>query len=134
MQKILVDSNVILDIITEDPIWSDWSACQLEALAEKHLLVINPIIYAEVSVGFIQIEELEQALPPSYFRRESLPWEAAFLAGKAYLNYRKQKGTKHLTMPDFYIGAHALIQDMILLTRDNRRYATYFPKLKLITP
>lgn|SRR3990167_7678952 len=134
MKKILVDSNVILDILTEDLNWFSWSAEQLERLSEQHLFVINPIIYAEVSVRFSKIEELEDALPSDYFLREALPWEAAFLAGKAFVQYKKQGGIRQSTMPDFYIGAHALVKDMVMLTRDLNRYQGYFPKLQLITP
>ena len=134
MKKILVDSNVILDIFTEDENWFPWSSTQLNMLSDKHVFVINPIIYAEISIKFSNIEELEDALPSDYFLRESLPWEAAFLAGKAFLQYKRQGGIKQSTMPDFYIGAHALVSDMILITRDTKRYQGYFPKLQLISP
>jgi len=131
---VLVDSNVILDIFTEDPKWFDWSARKLSEWAEKDHLVINPIIYAEVSIRFEKIEDLEDALPHGIFIREELPWEAAFLAGKCFLAYKKRKGTKTSPLPDFYIGAHAAIRNYALLTRDARRYRAYFPKLKLIAP
>ena len=131
---ILVDSNVILDIFTEDPEWFEWSAGKLSECAEKDALIINPIIYAEVSIRFERIEELEEALPPEVFFREELPWEAAFLAGKCFLLYRRRRGKKTSPLPDFYIGAHAAVRGYILLTRDARRYRTYFPKLKLIAP
>lgn len=132
--QFLVDSNVILDILTEDPKWFSWSASVIAQYSEEGRLWINSIIYAEVSVGFSRIEELELALPPTIFRRAELPWEAAFLAGKAFLNYRKRSGQKSSPLPDFYIGAHAAIADFILITRDHARYGTYFPKLKLISP
>jgi predicted nucleic acid-binding protein len=131
---ILVDSNVILDIVTEDKNWFQWSSDTLARVAENHVLVINPIIYAEVSVGFHRIEDVEVALLPSSFRRDPLPWEAAFLAGKCFLAYRKRSGRSGSTLPDFFIGAHAAVTRIPLLTRDVSRYRTYFPKLKLIAP
>ena len=131
---VLVDSNVILDIFTEDPEWFEWSSRKLSECAEKDTLLINPIIYAEVSIRFERIEELEEALPPEVFLREELPWEAAFLAGKCFLIYRMRSGKKTSPLPDFYIGAHAAVRGYALLTRDARRYRTYFPKLKLIAP
>ncbi|MBO1050580.1 MAG: type II toxin-antitoxin system VapC family toxin [Dolichospermum sp. DET73] len=131
MKEILVDSNIILDIVTEDPNWFDWSANKLTEYAEKTKLNINPIIYAEVSIGFQKIEELEAILPIKFFHRLDLPWEAAFLAGKCFVKYRQQGGTKKSPLPDFYIGAHAAIMDMMLLTRDVNRYRTYFPSLEL---
>jgi predicted nucleic acid-binding protein len=131
---ILVDSNVILDIVTEDRNWFQWSSDTLARVAENHILVINPIIYAEVSVGFHRIEDVEVALPPISFRRDPLPWEAAFLAGKCFLAYRKRGGRSGSTLPDFFIGAHAAVARIPLLTRDISRYRTYFPKLKLIVP
>ncbi|MHB8621840.1 MAG: type II toxin-antitoxin system VapC family toxin [Sulfuricaulis sp.] len=134
MADILVDSNVILDVVTEDPKWYEWSAGQLERLAERHMLVINPIVYSEVSVGFDRIEDLDQALPPDFFRRDPLPWEAGFLAGKCFVRYLRSGGGRRSPLPDFYIGAHAAIHDMTLLTRDAKRYQTYFPKLALISP
>jgi predicted nucleic acid-binding protein len=134
MADILVDSNVILDVVTEDPKWCHWSVEQLERLAERHTLLINPIIYSEVSIGFDRIEDLDQALPQEFFRREALPWEAGFLAGKCFVKYRRAGGVRNSPLPDFYIGAHAAIRDFTLLTRDPRRYRRYFPKLTLITP
>lgn len=134
MNKILVDSNVILDIVTQDPAWYEWSATQLETLAEDHAFVINPIIYSEISIGFTRIEELDEALPVEFFRREPLPWEAGFLAGKCFLKYRRSGGARRSPLPDFYIGAHAAILDIPLITRDGQRYQNYFPKLKLIQP
>jgi len=134
MADILVDSNVILDVVTEDPKWYDWSAGQLEKLAESHTLVINPIIYGEISIGFDRIEDLDQALPPEFFRRDPLPWEAGFLAGKCFVKYRRSGGRRRSPLPDFYIGAHAAIGGIALLTRDTNRYKNYFPKLALISP
>jgi len=104
MTDILVDSNVILDIFTEDEQWFQWSASQLTELANRSTLVINPIIYAEISIGFDQVEELQTALPKNYFRYDPLPYQAAFLAGKCFLNYRRRGGTKRSPLPDFYIG------------------------------
>lgn len=134
MADILVDSNVILDVVTEDPKWYEWSAGQLEKLAESHTLVINPIIYSEVSIGFDRIEDLDQTLPPDFFRRDPLSWEAGFLAGKCFIRYRRSGGKRRSPLPDFYIGAHAAISGIALLTRDTKRYRTYFPKLTLISP
>jgi len=131
---ILVDSNVILDILTEDKKWFPCSSKTLARYAEQNMLVINPIIYAEVSISFDRIEDLEDLLSPSYFRRDPLPWEAAFLAGKCFLAYRRKGGGKRSPLPDFFIGAHATIAGMPLLTRDVSRYRTYFPNLNLIAP
>jgi hypothetical protein len=102
--------------------------------AEKVQLIINPIIFAEVSVGFEKVEQLEAAIPPGLFRRENLPWEAAFLAGKCFLAYRRRGGQKTSTLPDFYIGAHAALAGYRLLTRDAVRYRTYFPGLEILVP
>jgi len=134
MSGVLIDSNVLLDVLTEDPSWYDWSSAALEKCANESSLYINPIIYAEVSVGFDKIEDLEAALPEEIFRRLHLPLEAAFLAGKAFLQYRRQGGTRSTTLPDFFIGAHAAVSGLRLLTRDERRYRRYFPKLSLIAP
>lgn len=132
--NILVDSNVLLDVLEEDARWYEWSSAQLQKAADSSSLIINPIIYAEVSVGFQRIEELEDALPLNFFQRMPLPWEAAFLAGKCFIRYRKLGGTKSSPLPDFFIGAHAAVSGLTLLTRDAARYRTYFPTLKLITP
>ncbi len=132
MTAVLVDSNVLLDLMTEDPHWLAWSATNLEQAADQHRLVINPIIYAEVSVRYTRIEDLEEALPKAMFGREALPYEAAFLAGKAYIGYRRRGGRKPSPLPDFFIGAHAAVSGYKLMTRDAVRYRTYFPKLSLI--
>jgi len=132
--EILVDSNVILDIVTEDADWFQWSSETLAFYGDTDLLVINPIIYAEVSIGFKRIEEVEEVLPLTHFRRAQLPWEAGFLAGKCFLKYRRKGGKRRSPLPDFFIGAHAAIMEMSLMTRDVPRYRTYFPKLKLISP
>ena len=134
MSAILVDSNVLLDIMTEDPQWFSWSADALARATETMRLVINPIIYAEVSIRYSRIEDLNDALPLTFVEREPLPYEAAFLAGKAFLIYRKHSGVRRSPLPDFFIGAHASIARYTLLTRDAGRYRTYFPKLPLITP
>lgn len=134
MGRVLVDSNVLLDIFTEDPAWFEWSSNTLAELAEHSLLVVNPIVYAEISVRFETIEELEQVLPAEQFTRDPLPWAASFLAGKSYLAYRKRGGERRSPLPDFYIGAHAAVSGMTLLTRDASRYRTYFPGLPLVAP
>jgi predicted nucleic acid-binding protein len=131
---VLVDSNVLLDVLTEDPVWYGWSSATLAAAANQSSLAINPVVYAEVSIGFEQIEELDEALPPETFRRLPVPWPAAFLAGKCFLAYRRAGGTRRSPLPDFYIGAHAAIEEMPLLTRDASRYRTYLPRLELIAP
>ena len=130
----LVDSNVILDVVTDDAEWGDWSASMLSASAREGRLVINPLIYAEVSCGFAAIEDLDDAVPAEYFTREPLPWPAAFLAAKAFVAYRRRGGKRPAPLPDFYIGAHAAIAGHTLLTRDARRYRTYFHKLRIIAP
>ena len=134
MSIVLVDSSVLLDVMTEDRRWYAWSSGALERCADEGELAINPIVYAEVSIRFEQIEELDDALPESEFRRLPLPWEAAFLAGKSYLRYRRRGGARRAPLPDFYIGAHAAVSGLALLTRDASRYRTYFPKLRVIAP
>ncbi|MBA2458777.1 MAG: type II toxin-antitoxin system VapC family toxin [Gemmatimonadales bacterium] len=134
MAGALVDSNVILDLLTADPRWFGWSSQALAHAAERVPVVINPIIYAEVSIRFERIEELDEALPPTMFRRDALPWEAGFLAGKCFRSYRRQGGTRRSPLPDFYIGAHAAVAGLTLLTRDAARYRTYFPRLAMIAP
>jgi hypothetical protein len=130
----LVDSNVILDVVTEDAEWLDWSAAALARQADAGTLVVNPVVYAEVAARFERIEDLEAALPEDYYQRQALPWEAAFLAGRSFVRYRRRGGQRRSPLPDFYIGAHALIGRMTLLTRDGRRYRTYFPTLRIIAP
>ncbi|HVA87195.1 MAG TPA: type II toxin-antitoxin system VapC family toxin [Candidatus Saccharimonadales bacterium] len=134
MTPVLVDSNVLLDTATADPQWAAWSSATLERVGDEAILVINALIYAEVSIGFDSIEALEEALPSELYRREHLPYEAAFLAGKAFLGYRRAGGTRRSPLPDFYIGAHAAIAGYQLLTRDATRYRTYFPTVQLIAP
>jgi hypothetical protein len=134
MADVMVDSNVLLDVLTEDPAWFEWSSRSLQQCAQDHILVINPIIYAEVSIGFDRIEDLDAALPERMVERRPIPPEAAFLAGKCFLKYRARGGEKRSTLPDFFIGAHAAVEKMTLLTRDASRYRTYFPRLTLISP
>lgn len=131
---VLVDSSVLLDVATQNPEWKDWSEGALGECADRAILVINPIIYAEVSVGYTTIEALDAALPRALYQREPLPWEAGFLAGKCFLEYRRKGGTRRSPLPDFYIGAHAAIGQLALLTRDASRYRTYFPTLKILAP
>lgn len=134
MADVLIDSNVLLDVLTDDSRWAERSAAVLARLADGHDLVLNPIVYAEVSIGFDRIEDVEAALPGNAFRREALPWEAAFLAGKCFLRYRRAGGARRAPLPDFYIGAHAAVRGIPLVTRDVTRYRSYFPKLALIQP
>lgn len=130
----LVDSNVLLDVLTQDGQWSDWSAAALEQAASLGPLVINPVIYAEVSVRFTRIEELDEALPPEDFVRTPLPWSSAFLAAKCFVDYRRRGGSRRSPLPDFFIGAHAAVSRLRLLTRDGARYRTYYPTVELIAP
>ena len=130
--KTLVDTNVLLDIITQDIAWFSWSESALRQAAERSTLAINPIIFAEVSMKFDRIEDADAALVD--FAREALPYEAGFLTGKAFLAYKSRGGSKRAPMPDFYVGAHAVIGRMTLLTRDAARYRTYFPGLTIIAP
>jgi predicted nucleic acid-binding protein len=133
-QGVLVDSNVLLDVATGDPNWSEWSRSALSQCAEHATLIVNPIIYAEVSVGFATIEELNAAVPSGLLQREPLPWEAGFLACKCYLAYRRRGGIRTSPLPDFYIGAHAAVSRFALLTRDAATYRTYFPRLEILAP
>jgi predicted nucleic acid-binding protein len=131
---ILIDSNVLLDILTVDDKWYEWSASQLSLIAESHELIINDIIYTEISIGFQRIEDLEEAFAGDFFKIMPMPREALFLAGKAFLKYKANNGNKNSVLPDLFIGAHASVLGIPLLTRDTSRYKTYFPKLQLITP
>jgi predicted nucleic acid-binding protein len=130
----LVDSCVLLDVITGDQQWADWSAGQIAAAVDAGRVVINPLIYAEVSVGYQTIEELDELLPARDYEREPLPYLAGFAAGKAFVRYRRGGGDRRPPMPDFYIGAHAAVAGYRLLTRDVRRYRTYFPTIDIIAP
>ena len=131
---VLIDSNVLLDVMTEDSLWFSWSAAALANAVETYRIVINPIIYAEISIRYLRIEDLDEALPRTSIDREPIPYEAAFLAGKAFSLYKQKGGTKRSPLPDFFIGAHAAIAGYRVLTRDAARYRTYFPKLPLIAP
>jgi predicted nucleic acid-binding protein len=131
---ILVDTNVLLDVLEEDAEWCDWSQGQLDSASATDTLAINPIIYSELSIGFARIEELEALIKEASLAFEDMPREALFLAGKAFLRYRRSRGTKRGVLPDFYIGAHAAVMHWSLLTRDVGRYGAYFPKLSLIAP
>lgn len=130
----LVDSNVFLDVITESPRWADWSERKLKEVSTQGPVLINPIVYSEVSVGYSTLDELDTVLPDDLYIRTPLPWSAAFLAGKCFQRYRKRGGEKRSPLPDFYIGAHAAVSRLRLLTRDARRYRTYFPTVELIAP
>jgi predicted nucleic acid-binding protein len=129
-----VDSNVILDIATNDPQWSDWSANALVTAARTGPLVINAVVFAEVSVGYDRIEDADRALPADLYLRAPVPDEAAFLAAKAFVAYRRRAGRRDHPLPDFFIGAHAAVADLTLLTRDPRRYRAAYPQLRLIHP
>jgi len=130
----LIDSSVILDVFLDDPQWGEWSESVLTRLSGTRSLLINPIIYTEISIGFERIEELERAVADCGFKMVSIPKEALFLAGKAYVRYRKGKGKKVAPLPDFFIGAHAAVDELELVTRDVRRIKSYFPSVKLVSP
>jgi predicted nucleic acid-binding protein len=134
VQATLVDTNVLIDYLDQDSEWFSWAAEMLADVAENGTVVVNPIIYAEVAVAFDRVEDVETALPPEYFVRAPIPWGAAFLAGKVFHQYRRRGGKRTSPLPDFFIGAHAAVAGMTLLTRDARRYRTYFPKLRIIAP
>jgi len=131
---ILVDTNVLLDVLEEDPRWAAWSQDRLDAAGATETLAINPIIYSELSMAFARIEELEAVIRDAALTVEAIPREALFLAGKAFLRYRRSRGTKSSVLPDFYIGAHAAVMQWPILTRDVSRYQTYYPTVPLITP
>ena len=134
MTDILVDSNVLIDVLTQDPVWADWSSSNLLRLSGTTSLVINPLIYAEAASGFDSLEALDEWLPTNLYRRDALPYEAAFLAAKAFTQYRRRGGMRRSPLPDLYIGAHAATMGYDLLTRDPSRYRTYFPNVSLIAP
>jgi predicted nucleic acid-binding protein len=131
---LLVDTNVLLDVVTNDPIWADWSQRQLEKLAFETRLAVNPVVYAELSIGFQRIAEVDAVLDQTGVGVEEIPRPALFLAGKAFQDYRARGGTKTGVLPDFFIGAHVVVAGLALLTRDAGRYRTYFPTIRLITP
>ena len=134
MRAVLVDSNVLLDVMSGEGPWAAWSADMLASIGDSHRLFINAIIYAEVSVRFTRIEELDEVLPRDLVSREPIPYEAAFLAGKVFVAYRQAGGVRTAPLPDFFIGAHAAVSGAGLLTRDTARYRTYFPTVNLIAP
>jgi len=134
MKGVFVDSCILLDLFTDDPDWADWSENILDKYSQTNTLYINSIVYTEVSIGFNKIEEVETAISQVGIKVLEIPREALFLAGKAFLKYRKNKGTKNLPLPDFFIGAHAIVSKFDLITRDSIKYKTYFPQLRLIHP
>ncbi|MBR0558170.1 type II toxin-antitoxin system VapC family toxin [Ciceribacter sp. L1K23] len=130
----LIDTNVLVDIAVRDPKWLDWSRSAVSRAATTDTLIINPVIYAEFSVRYDDIEAVDELLPPSEFRREGVPWDAAFAAGVAFRRYRLAGGRRDRVLPDFLIGAHAAIRGYTILTRDPRGYRTYFPMVDVISP
>lgn len=130
----LIDSNVLIDVLEGELEWSARSAAALESVGAAGPIVINQVIYAEVSVRYVDTDELDRDLPVDLFQREQVPWPAAFLAGKAFANYRRRGGRRRSPLPDFFIGAHAAVAGLRLLTRDTTRYRTYFPTVELICP
>lgn len=130
----MVDSCVILDVITKDPHWFEWSSSTVSHALEEEKLVVNPVVYAEVSVRYLDIREVEAALPATLFEFQPITREAAFLAGKCFARYRKRGGTRTSPLPDFFIGAHAALSGYALITRDPRRFREYFPKLEIVCP
>jgi predicted nucleic acid-binding protein len=131
---LLVDTNVLVDVLQNDPQWADWSIAQLRAQAQLHALVINPVIYAELSLSFSNFEALDRVVATMELAMHEVPRPALFLAGKAYLQYRRRGGGKAQVLPDFFIGAHAAVEGWPLLTRDASRFRTYFPGLDVIAP
>jgi predicted nucleic acid-binding protein len=131
---ILVDTNVLLDVLQEDPKWADWSQGQLDSASLTGQLVINAVIYSEISMSFARIEELEAVIAEASLILEPIPREALFLASKVFIEYRRRQGTKQGVLPDFYIGAHAAVSGHAILTRDSTRYRSYFPTVELISP
>lgn len=130
----LVDTNVLVDVLENDPDWADWSIAQLQVQSKLHRLAINPIIYSELSLTFSTVEALEQVLDGMQLRMIELPKPALFLAGKAFVKYRRSGGAKNNVLGDFFIGAHAAVSGLPVLTRDTRRYKSYFPSVKLVAP
>lgn len=134
LSNYLVDSNVILDLFFNDPIWADWSVSALTSAAADGNLYINPVIYTEISIGIERIEILNEAIEETGIIFTEIPREALFLTGKVFMMYKKNGGKKNSPLPDFYIGAHAAVSKMKLITRDLSRYGTYYPTIELITP
>lgn len=131
---ILVDTNVLIDVLEDDPVWADWSIQQLRAQSQAHNLIINPIIYAELSQTFSTVEALDEVVTELGLLVQEIPRPALFLAGKAFVRYRKVGGGKNNVLADFFIGAHAAVMGLTLLTRDAKRYRSYFPSIKLVVP
>ncbi|MBL8392289.1 MAG: type II toxin-antitoxin system VapC family toxin [Candidatus Accumulibacter sp.] len=131
---LLVDTNVLVDVLEDDPEWADWSIGQLRALSQVHRLVINPVIYAELSLTFSTVDALDRAIDDLGLTMIEIPRPALFLAGKAFVRYRRQGGRKNNVLADFFIGAHAAVAGYTVLTRDTRRYSTYFSGLSLVSP
>ena len=130
----LVDTNVLVDVLENDPDWANWSVAQLQAQSKVHRLVINPIIYSELSLTFSTVEALDKALEGMALRMLEIPKPALFLAGKAFVQYRRSGGVKNNVLGDFFIGAHAAVSGLPVITRDTRRYRSYFPSVRLVTP
>ena len=134
MNGVFIDSCVLLDLFTNDLNWAEWSENILEQYSQTNTLYINSIVYTEISIGFNKIEEVEKAISELGIKVLEIPREALFLTGKTFLKYRKNKGTKHSPLPDFFIGAHASVSKFNLISRDVNKYKTYFPQVKLIHP
>ncbi len=134
MNGVLIDSCVLLDLFTHDPHWADWSESTLERYSQTNTLYINSIVYTEISIGFEKIEEVEEAISTLGIKVLEIPREALFLTGKAFIQYRRNKGTKNSPLPDFFIGAHSAVTQLDLITRDLSKYKTYFPQVNLIHP
>jgi predicted nucleic acid-binding protein len=134
MPAFLVDSSVLLDIFTADPTWGEWSADRLEKAISHGTVFISPVVYAEISIRFSHIEDLEEAISQSGLTWSEIPREALFLAGKAFLSYRKSGGPRTGPLPDFFIGAHAAVSDLVLITRDPDRVRKHFPRVRLLSP
>jgi predicted nucleic acid-binding protein len=134
MTDTLVDTNIIIDLAGPDPEWGEWSAQALAAAGDDGALIVNQVIYAELAARYRTREQLDDTLRRADFKRESLPWDAAFMAGVAFLSYRRRGGSRQLPLPDFFIGAHAAARGYRLLTRDRGHYAAYFPTLQLLSP
>ncbi len=134
MRSTLIDSNVLADLFDDESEWQEWSEAMVTQCRNRGPLIINPVILAEVSAGFDSYEAVNEHLPEDFVVREDLPWEAAFLAARAFVIYRHAGGQRRSPLPDFYIGAHATVKGHTLLTRDPRRYRYYFPKLRIVSP
>ena len=131
---VLVDTNVLVDVFEDDPLWADWSVRQVRAQAQVHQLLINPVIYAELSLTFASVKELDEAIEGIGLKIEEMPRASLFLAGRAFLKYRRAGGTRTNVLADFFIGAHASVLGCGILTRDEGRYRSYFPRVPLVTP